>query len=226
MKFDNIYVLAKGGVCVYSGLPQDVKTHLSECDIICNEFQVPIEMLVKTASNGINDNKVKKLCTKTSEIRKILIQKCNDETFSSSEGISIKSKRFVAMDFWNLLLRTMTYTFSSQWKALFAQFIVIEIIGFMGALFFDSKITKPSGCLEFSSAFFDSNCAETVEKLEEESLLSQNIKFNFAYITALTFFELIITNLTFSTSFKIFSNEHQNGMSFERSFKLFLSDLL
>jgi hypothetical protein len=226
MKFDNIYVLAKGGVCVYSGLPQDLKTYLSECDIICNKFQVPIEVLIKISSNTINDNKVKKLCTKTSEIRQILIQKCNDETFPSPDGISFKSKRFVAMDFWNLLLRTIIYTFSSQWKALFAQFIVIEIMGFMGALFFDSDITKPSGCLDFSSGFFASTCTETVEKLKEESLLSQNMKFNFAYITALTFFELIVTNLTFLTSVKIFLNEHQNGISFKKSFKLFSFDLL
>jgi hypothetical protein len=221
MKFDNIYVLAKGGVCVYSGLPQDVKTHLSECDIICNEFQVPIELLLKISSNGVNDNRVKKLCTKTSEIRKIIIQKCNDETFPSFDGISFKSKRFIAMDFWNLLLRTMTYTFASQWKALFAQFIVIEIMGFIGALFFSIEITKPNGCLYFRSAFFDSTCTETVEKLEEESLLSQNIKFNFAYISALILFELVMTNLTFSTSVKIFLNEHQNGMCFKKSFKLF-----
>jgi hypothetical protein len=221
MKFDNIYVLAKSGVCVYSGLPQDLKTHLSECDIICNEFQVPIEILLKISSNRINDNNVQKLYTKTSEIRKIIIQKCNDETFPSPDGIGFKSKRFIAMDFWNLLLRTMTYTFASQWKALFAQFIFIEIMGFMGAFFYDSEITKPNGCLDFSSAYFDSTCTETVKKLEEESLLSQNIKFNFAFITALTFFELIVTNLTFSTSVKIFLNEHQNGISFKKSFKLF-----
>ncbi len=47
------YLLAKGGVWVYSGLTQDLKTHLSECDIICNEYQVPIELLLKVSFNGI-----------------------------------------------------------------------------------------------------------------------------------------------------------------------------
>jgi ABC-type multidrug transport system ATPase subunit len=61
MMFNNIYVLAKGGICVYSDLPQDLKTHLSECDIICNEFQVPIEVLLKVSSEGINDKNVKKI---------------------------------------------------------------------------------------------------------------------------------------------------------------------
>jgi hypothetical protein len=81
MMFDKIYVLAKGGQKVvkrwskggqkvvkrwskggggvYSGLPQDLKIHLSQCDIICNEFQVPIEVLLKVSSQGINHKNVK-----------------------------------------------------------------------------------------------------------------------------------------------------------------------
>jgi hypothetical protein len=69
MTFDKLYVLAKGGVCVYSGPAQDLNKHLRECDIICSEIQIPIEVLMKVASNGIKDDRVVKLVNKTSEER-------------------------------------------------------------------------------------------------------------------------------------------------------------
>jgi len=59
MMFDNIYVLAKGGVCVYSGPPQHLKTHLNQCNVECNEFQVPIELILKVCSEGTNDKNIK-----------------------------------------------------------------------------------------------------------------------------------------------------------------------
>src|ERR1700712_1754077 len=63
--FDNLYVLAKGGVCVYSGTPQHLPNHLSECYIICNENQVLIETLITIGSKGIEDKKVIELRNKT-----------------------------------------------------------------------------------------------------------------------------------------------------------------
>ena len=44
--FDTLYVLAKGGRCVYSGPPEHLTQHLNECQIILNENQVPIETLI------------------------------------------------------------------------------------------------------------------------------------------------------------------------------------
>jgi hypothetical protein len=58
MKFDKLYVLAKGGLCVYSGLPQNLGNYLKEFDIICTEIQVPIEVLLKIASNSTEDEMV------------------------------------------------------------------------------------------------------------------------------------------------------------------------
>ena len=51
--FDNIYVLAKGGVSVYSDPPQDMILSLTECRLNCNEFDAPIEVLLKVSSMGL-----------------------------------------------------------------------------------------------------------------------------------------------------------------------------
>jgi hypothetical protein len=51
---------------VYLGRPQDLNTHLAECDIICTQFQHPIEVLLKYSCDGIEDKQVLKLNKNTS----------------------------------------------------------------------------------------------------------------------------------------------------------------
>lgn len=51
MMFDQLYVLAKGGRCVFAGAPNALRTHLTECKIDCVDWQVPIEVLLKVSSN-------------------------------------------------------------------------------------------------------------------------------------------------------------------------------
>ena len=48
--FDNIYVLAKGGVCVYSGPPSSLRQHLIDCEIECNKNQIPIEVMLEIST--------------------------------------------------------------------------------------------------------------------------------------------------------------------------------
>ncbi|CAM6032206.1 unnamed protein product, partial [Sphagnum compactum] len=98
MMFDKLYVLAKGGVCVYSGRPQDLNTHLRECDILCNKFQFPIEVLLKIGTKGVNDKQVLKLAKKSSEEKQSLLNRCENETKLFSNGIPFKSKNFKLID--------------------------------------------------------------------------------------------------------------------------------
>ena len=50
MMFDKLYVLAKGGCCVFDGQTTRLKCHLEQCQIECLEWQVPIEELIKVSS--------------------------------------------------------------------------------------------------------------------------------------------------------------------------------
>ncbi|CAG2115224.1 unnamed protein product, partial [Medioppia subpectinata] len=63
--FDNLYVLAKGGQCVYFGPPVHLRHHLSSSNIVCNENQVPIEHLLTIASKGMEDTDVIQLRERT-----------------------------------------------------------------------------------------------------------------------------------------------------------------
>ncbi|CAG2172073.1 unnamed protein product, partial [Oppiella nova] len=54
--FDNIYVLAKGGHCLYDGVPLQLRQHLIDCDYKLTENDVPIEVLLKMASKDNTNN--------------------------------------------------------------------------------------------------------------------------------------------------------------------------
>ena len=53
MMFDKLYVLSHGQ-CVFDGQPNQLKCHLQQCQVECQEWQVPIEQLIKVASKTMN----------------------------------------------------------------------------------------------------------------------------------------------------------------------------
>jgi hypothetical protein len=209
--FDKLYVLAKGGICIYSGPPQDLNKHLNECDINCTEFQVPIKVLLKYACNGFENKYVIKMAEKALQEKEMLLSKCAEEAKLFPNGIQFIAKRFKLIDFWYLLLRTMTITYRYKWKLVLFQIITYQIFGFWLSLFFGADIGKPSGCISFEDDF-NSICNKTIDQLEDELLLYNNMKYNFLLIIQLTYLQIVVATLTFTLDLKIFLNEHRNGL--------------
>ncbi|CAG2104152.1 unnamed protein product [Medioppia subpectinata] len=52
--FDRLYVLSKGGHCVFAGPPTQLRAHLNSCGIECPSHFAPIELILKIASNFPN----------------------------------------------------------------------------------------------------------------------------------------------------------------------------
>jgi hypothetical protein len=209
--FDKLYVLAKGGICVFSGCPQDLKSHLEENDLICNKIQVPIEVLLKHSSNGSKDNYAISLAEKASNEKFSILSRCEDETCLFPDGIQFRSKKFKLIDLWILFLRTMTYTYRFFWKLLLLFMFSYLIFGYYLTVFFRNDIGNPSGCISFEEDF-NSTCNKSLAKIEEEALLSQNLSYTVIVISLVLFLQVIATTMTFTSEFKIIYNEHRNGL--------------
>jgi ABC-type multidrug transport system ATPase subunit len=207
--FDNIYVLAKGGVCVYSGPPKELKQYLDECQITCNQNQVPIEVLLKVCSEDINSNKICLLNEKTNEKLKNINQICFEQNMCLIYKNPNSTKRFSFSDFHYLLLRTMTYTYKSQWFVFVIQFITIQSIGITFRMFFDPNMITPDGCLELE--FGGSGCNQTLEEVIEEYLINENIKYHLMLNITMACICSVVISITFCTDFKIFRSEQKNG---------------
>jgi len=207
MKFDKLYVLAKGGLCVYSGLPQNLGNYLKECDIICTEIQVPIEVLLKIASNGTEDEMVIKLANKTSQEKCAILESCRKETKLMPNGIPFKSKNFKLLDVWYLLMRSMTYIYISQWKSSIFQLLLYIFYPLIFAQMYNSDIGKPDGCFSFLLEL-NTTCSK---ELDDNSLLDQNTKYIATTSIYFMFISLSLSITSFSKEVKIFVNEHQNS---------------
>ncbi len=207
MTFDKLYVLAKGGVCVYSGCPQGLNTHLRECDILCNKFQFPIEVLLKIATKGVNDKQVLKLAKKSAEEKQSLLNRCENETKLFSNGIPFKSKNFKLIDMWYLLLRSMTYTYLSQWKLLLIQLVFYITTPLILAKTVNQDIGQPDSCYNFN----ENSTESCINELEKDSLIDQNLKFQAFTVVLVMFIQICVTTLTFPAEIKRFMSEHQNS---------------
>ena len=213
LMFDKLYVLSKGGHCVYSGPPQQLSQHLTDCEIVLKKEELPIEVLLKYSCNDFNNENVEQMIKKTKESEKELIRSRSSREVHS-EGIEKISKRFYCNDLWILLQRGMTYTLQFYWKIYLFQIIIYIFFGLVFKLLFNSNIGIPSGCVSFDEDF-NNTCAKTEAKLEEEDRIITNLKFNFFLTICVLVFTATATILSFSFDIKIFFNEQKNGMFYK-----------
>ena len=206
--FDKIYVLSKGGKCVFEGKPQLLRQILLKNNIECNKTDVPIDVLLRISSEGKNNQKVIDLSEEQFENKVILKNRIKEQNMHSFDCNLIMSKRFSFKDFHYLLVRTMIISFISKWYI--NVFITLSFIinGITFIRIYNKKMIEPSGCIEWS---LDSGCNKTVEELNDETLINEHLKYLLAItMTISTIYILIILN-SFSTGIKIFENERHNG---------------
>ena len=202
--FDSVYVLAKEGVCVYSGLPQNLRQHLNECRIECTENQIPIEVLIKLSFNGITDNSVQQLVHKTEENQKNL----NFDNLTKREkSVNNESKPLKIIDFWYLLIRYLYRNYVSQRKYLFETLLLFSGFITFIAKCFNTKISEIDGCFHLNSSS-NMTCLETEE---EKFILSQNqVLIFFTMFLSMLYF-LVSQTASYSRDLNFFRMEYQNS---------------
>ncbi|CAG2170790.1 unnamed protein product, partial [Oppiella nova] len=202
--FDNIYVLAKGGHCLYDGVPLQLRQHLIDCDITVSENEVPIEVLIKLSFNGREDMDVKRLCDKNKELT------VNTENMiAMNAGITTNNKNFYFVDMFNLFIRFFHYTYVSQWKAFVKQLVILIAMTLCLVKCLDENAYKTEGCLHLN-ATIDSSKQSCIERESEKSILTQTQYFLFLLSLLANVFQVIIISNNMTRDFKIFVAEHQN----------------
>ena len=203
--FDNIYVLAKGGVCVYSGPPTALRQHLSECNVECNENQVPIEVLIKSSSEGFCDTKVQKLCQKTEENNNYFKNNLNYMKVIRN-GLKKKVKNFSFIDFWYVLLRLCDRTFISDNKTFVLQLLAFFVIIGNSLLIIDPNVYRSDGCIQLNT-FSNLTCAQ---QSENESLSATNAIFCTFILVFSVGIQCFIIGFIYMKDMKIFVSEHRS----------------
>ena len=211
MVFDSLYVLAKEGVIMYSGRPQDLKRHLNKCDIICEENQIPIEILMKIGFNGCSDQTVIQLCAENNEKLKECEEDFNNDMKLSRKGIPIRSKSFSFHELWYLLVRVITYTLRYNWLQICIQITLYWMTALFMVIYFDFDLEKGNSCLNRIA----NNCEQSLDSIKNDKLIQYNIIFIMFNSEVILFLTLPLSCLSFASNIKIFSNEYRNRESIQ-----------
>lgn len=211
MLFDQLYVLAKNGRCVYEGAPHNLIEHLRRADIECYEYQVPIEVLLKVASRV--DATLDVLVNQVASNKAELVRKCQTEGKYAPNGVPLNKASFNLKHLIYLFMRTTTYTFRSQWKAMLMQLVFILVICALVTQLFNKHVGEIDGCFSFDTPS-NTSCLKTKESLRIESLLSQNLRLQFFTEVLIQFLLIVATTLIFASEVRVFFNEHKNGKTF------------
>ena len=202
---DNLYVLAKGGVCVYSGTPASLPIHLSDCGIVCNENQVPIETLISIASKGSEDNKVKELKTKSDfEIKELIENRLNE---TKVKTIIPKNKVFSFKDVYLLLNRKIIEFYSYKYF-----FIIMSCLSLLStSLLLSTFLGGDAGGADDCIVLNGTNSRNCFQQIENDSKINESIVIEIFTVWMLIILQLIITITEKINRLKAFSNEHQNS---------------
>ena len=207
LMFDKIYVLAKGGNCVFSGLPNMIRSHLFDNNIIIDEKDVPIEQLLKIASNESQEYFNEMIEKTKNKLKDEVLNVSKNQLKLSPEGLQFRSKSFSPSNTWYIMLRTMNVQYIRQWKALLSQFLFYILFPICLINMFDDNISKPSGCFN-PHTLSNESC---IKGLENNTLLVQNVNFLYFAIVMAQVIHMCFATTAYLSDVKFFLNEHDNG---------------
>lgn len=238
--FDKLYVLSRGGLCVYEGSVEHMSLFLNESGIvISSKIQTPIERLMQIASKPTE-----------------LTIKVANRVLSTRDDILVYGKKYGTLlemgiktpvsdinfnNIWYLFVRTIIHKYRYCWQFLLIQYIALMAAILMLMMTFDYGIGLPDSCYNKTNEnilahlviihdkpqlFNDINLTNPINltnsidtsKLDQHiavlpgmNLIEQNIKFIFIITINLTLFHLFASIIDWNEDIIVACNEHRNG---------------
>jgi len=209
--FDQLYVLANGGVCVYSGPPNAISGHLGQVpEIVTSKKSCPIETLIKHSCSGHEDPIVQKLCHVNS--KSLLDDDVNLEADAqlAPDGVLANRTRFSLHSVFILSLRYLAYIRGYLWMEWLPFLVLYTIYGLLLNVFFDSSIALSSGCVSIDDDF-NNTCSIKQEELEERMNIFANMKYNLFFSNMFVMIVMLQCGLNLVRELDLFWNEQRNG---------------
>ncbi|OTF73500.1 hypothetical protein BLA29_005304, partial [Euroglyphus maynei] len=209
--FDQVYMLAKGGVCVYSGPPSDIRQHLTKVSDRMDQDDIfPVEELIKYSCLSYEDSSVQDLVA-SSEVQ-ILSQDLivSEETTPVMDGIPTNRNRFSMKSAWVLMKRYTLYVRGYLWPILGLMYGLYLCFGLTLNILFDHNMIFTDGCVNLEDEF-NSTCNQTQDKEDEDFHLEASFIYVCFGYGMFLFLVLVQSAIMFSKEIVFFCNEHRNG---------------
>ena len=206
--FDSLYVLAREGVCIFSGKPSEVQSFISET-IDQRKQYFPIEELIKLSCEDQKNENVKRLVEKTFTQSNESINSKNVQLVTRIHLIN--KKRFSLESSYILILRYISLFCTHHWKEYLLFYIIIIAYASSLHLFWNSEIALTSGCLNINSEYLNHSCKQSDEFLKQDKDIDNSLKFIFFMNNIFLLLILLHSSLTLFKEMKYFLVEHRNG---------------
>ncbi|KAH7636495.1 abc transporter sub-family g-like protein 3 [Dermatophagoides farinae] len=221
--FDQIYCLARGGVCIYSGVAEKIAENLR----LVPEINLPdpcgctvvTEELMKYSCLSNEDRIVQMLCQLSDQ--RILTQEITDEEFEDDvvacdDGIQLNRPRFSLTSFWFLFFRNLMYQKNYLWLETVSYIVLYIYHGYLLRFVFNPKSVHTSGCVSFDEDFNHLSTARLQEQIDLVNNTCYTILMNSFFLLIF----LVQSGFALTKEFVYFFNEHRNGWYSTMSFYL------
>ena len=211
LKFDKIYVLTLGGICVYNDSPQKLHKFLEGSQDNLNPNLIPIEQLIKICAqlNKESQDKAKVLIKKSNVYHKKSIETCKSEGRIVRQFEQRKTV-FIPLHILYLLARSFKIFKNSGKLELFLHmFVIIFVFGIVIPSLFTGDIGAPDGCIAHGP---NQTISQNKQSMIEANDLANNQKLIFFAQMVLQLCITVPTASFYTKDTKIFLSEHRNGI--------------
>ncbi len=217
-KFEHLYVLARGGVCIYSGgsTSEQMEQHLSSSSATAvssssDQSNSPIEVLIRHSCSGAEDRTVQRLVARSNlQWSSSNAWQLSQEAQLTPDGVQRNRTRFSLYSVYVAFLRYSV----AFWQHLWKEYLLISanylFYGVAIPLFYDRRMASLTGCFNLESDF-NVLCSRDAQGVEVVFQLLNNFKYSFFFANFFMIFVLLQQALSFHKDLEVFTNEHRNG---------------
>lgn len=212
MMFDQCYVLARDGICIYSGQPGGIRHFItSQIPDAMDNSRFPIEILIKYSCTGNDNIIVQQLAQETqSQINDTNANLLMD-TIPFLDGVAFNRNKFHLKSIIILAQRYGIYIIRNQLKEWLIFLLTYICIGLSVICLFDKSISLPDGCMSLEDDFLSICVNKTDNKWLEENRIKNNLYYIGVVLLVICLAISMQTLFTFTNELKYFLNEHGNG---------------
>ncbi|XP_017478051.1 PREDICTED: ABC transporter G family member 3-like [Rhagoletis zephyria] len=225
--FDKLYVLSRGGLCVYEGSVDHMSLYLREAEVaISSKIQTPMERLMKVASKP--SQVTLRLANQTLTTRTDILHMAQKFGVPAPNGIQTEMASISLRTMLDLFGRSYTHKHRIYWRSIVLYYLIIVLSTVLLTTAFTDGIGLPSACYNRSGnvtlgRFVIIGDREAIDEgvlkhvgekeidiIEGQNLIDENVKFIFVITAGLALFQVVTSVKGLNEEVKVAINEHRN----------------
>ncbi|OTF84021.1 hypothetical protein BLA29_003477, partial [Euroglyphus maynei] len=210
--FDKLYILSKGGVCIYSDEPKNLQIKLeTNCHCELSEEKPAIEEYLKIACHGIGNKLVRQLAQTivNDEQIKAPLSQIRSHLKFMNRGIQRNRKSLRMGDLFLQTYRMFDILLVTEYRKLIIQIILLALLSTILKSSFNPKMVRPETCVPID-VYENESYSKCFDELNDEDYNSQYKAFMGHSILDFSLILIIINIVSFLQILKVFRNEHRN----------------